>query len=90
VSVDHLTPEARVQIQDHLMLRWLQQHTPHVPERRHPRKVRGYSRTWPTSVWPVNDSQRAYVRRMEAMDRDAGLRNQPADTMPADCRATEG
>lgn len=70
MDADHLTPEARVQIQDHLMLRWLQQHTPHVHERRHPRKVRGYSRTWPTSVWPVNDSQRAYVRRMEAMDRN--------------------
>jgi hypothetical protein len=70
MDADHLTPAQRVECQEHMLRRWLQQHTPRVPERRHPRKVRGYSRTWPTSVWPVNDSERAYVRRMEQMDRN--------------------
>ena len=71
-DIEAMSPPVRAEIQDRIVRLYEKRKAfaqGGAKERRRPRKVPGYHRTWPRQVWHVNDSERvkevAYLKRME-------------------------
>lgn len=60
-EIARMSPAVRAEIQELLLRRFFARQVKRTPERRKSRQPQ-----WPhrSGVWPVHDSERAYIRRM--------------------------